>query len=110
MALGLMCGRRELLRLVRPQRQFHSVAGPRQWSRKALTAGLQFPAGRCCGRPHYVLLAAPGPRGLSTSAISFAEAQVRGPLTAVASPVAEHRLQTRRLSNHGSQAQPLRGM
>ena len=35
---------------------------------------------------------------------------VRGPLTAVASPVAEHRLRTRRLSGHGSRAQPLRGM
>ena len=32
---------------------------------------------------------------------------IRGPLTAVASPVAEHRLQMRRLSGHGSQAQPL---
>ena len=35
---------------------------------------------------------------------------VRGPLTIVASLVAEHRLQTRRLSNCGSRAQPLRGM
>ena len=35
---------------------------------------------------------------------------VRGPLAAVASPVAEHRLRTRRLSGHGSRAQPLRGM
>ena len=35
---------------------------------------------------------------------------VRGPLTIAASPVAEHRLQTRRLSNCGSRAQPLRGM
>ena len=35
---------------------------------------------------------------------------VRGPLTVVASLVAEHRLQTRRLSNCGSQAQLLRGM
>ena len=35
---------------------------------------------------------------------------VRGPLTVVASPVAEHRLLTRRLSSHGSRAQPLRGM
>ena len=35
---------------------------------------------------------------------------VRGPLTTAASPVADHRLQTRRLSNCGSQAQPLRGM
>ena len=35
---------------------------------------------------------------------------VRGPLTIVASLVAEHRLQTRMLSNCGSQAQLLRGM
>ena len=34
---------------------------------------------------------------------------VRRPLTIVASPVAEHRLQTRRLSNCGSRAQLLRG-
>ena len=32
---------------------------------------------------------------------------VHGPLTIPASPVAEHRLQTRRLSNRGSQAQLL---
>ena len=35
---------------------------------------------------------------------------VRGPLTIAASLVAEHRLQTRRLSNCGSRAEPLRGM
>ena len=35
---------------------------------------------------------------------------VRGPLTIAASLVAEHRLQTRRLSDCGSQAQLLRGM
>ena len=35
---------------------------------------------------------------------------VRGPLTIVASPVAEHRLQTCRLSSCGSRAQLLRGM
>ena len=35
---------------------------------------------------------------------------VRGPLTVAASLVAEHKLQTRRLSSCGSQAQPLRGM
>ena len=34
---------------------------------------------------------------------------VRGPLTIAASLVVEHRLQTRRLSNCGSRAQPLRG-
>ena len=34
---------------------------------------------------------------------------VRWPLTVVTSPIAEHRLQTRRLSGHGSRAQPLRG-
>ena len=35
---------------------------------------------------------------------------VRWPLTITASPVAEHRLQTRRLSSCGSRAQLLRGM
>ena len=35
---------------------------------------------------------------------------VRGPLTIAASLVAEHRLQSRRPSNCGSRAQPLRGM
>ena len=35
---------------------------------------------------------------------------VCGPLTVVASPVAEHRLQRRRLSSCGSRAQPLCGM
>ena len=35
---------------------------------------------------------------------------VRGPLTIAASLVAEHRLQTRRLSNCGSRAQSLRSM
>ena len=35
---------------------------------------------------------------------------VRGPLTTAASVVAEHRLQTRRLSNCGSRAQSLHGM
>ena len=34
----------------------------------------------------------------------------RGPLTIAASPVAEHRLQTHRLSSCGSRAQLLRGM
>ena len=35
---------------------------------------------------------------------------VRGPLTVAASPVAEHRLQMRRLSSCGAQAWLLRGM
>ena len=35
---------------------------------------------------------------------------MRGPLTIAASPAAEHRLQTRRLSNCGSRAQLLCGM
>ena len=35
---------------------------------------------------------------------------MRGPLTTAAPPAAEHRLQTRRLSNCGSRAQLLRGM
>ena len=36
--------------------------------------------------------------------------EVHRPLIIAASLVAEHRLQTRRLSNCGSRAQPLRGM
>ena len=56
--------------------------------------------------------------GLRLSAMAFSSCgkqgppfiTVRGPLTIAASPVAEHRLQTRRLSNCGSRAQPLRGM
>ena len=35
---------------------------------------------------------------------------VRGPLTAVAPPIVEHRLRTHRLSSHGPRAQPLHGM
>ena len=35
---------------------------------------------------------------------------VRGPLTVMASPVAEHSLGTHRLSGHGSRVQSLRGM
>nr|KAF6393153.1 OXA1L mitochondrial inner membrane protein [Pipistrellus kuhlii] len=86
MAGVLQCGRRELLRLLWSQRQFHSVAGPSQWPRKPLAAGFAFPAGRCGGRPHYALLAAPSPRGLSVSAIAFAEAQVQAPPVIPATP------------------------
>ncbi|KAM8783672.1 mitochondrial inner membrane protein OXA1L [Rhynchonycteris naso] len=86
MAVVLMCGRRELLRLLRPPRQFHSVAGPSQWPLKPLAAAFRFPAGRCCGRPHYVLLAAPGPRAFSISAVPFAEAQVQAPPVIPATP------------------------
>ena len=52
-------------------------------------------------------------RGLSLVAASGGHSlliAVRGPLTIAASLVAEHRLQTRRLSNYGSRAQLLRGM
>ncbi|XP_006835521.1 PREDICTED: mitochondrial inner membrane protein OXA1L-like [Chrysochloris asiatica] len=77
MAMGLMCGRRELQLLLRFQRKFHSVSGPWYSPRKPLTAArLLFPAGQSCGRPHYVFLKV-GPRCISTSAISFAEAQVQ---------------------------------
>ena len=50
-------------------------------------------------------------RGLSPVAASggHSSSQCAGPLTVAASLVAEHRLQTRRLSNCGSRAQPLRG-
>ncbi|XP_025726143.2 mitochondrial inner membrane protein OXA1L [Callorhinus ursinus] len=86
MAMSLMCGRRELLRLLRPQRQFHSASGPSHWPRKPMTSGLLFPTGRCCERPHSVLLAGPGPRGLSTSVILFAESQVQAPPVIPATP------------------------
>ncbi|XP_045697064.1 mitochondrial inner membrane protein OXA1L isoform X2 [Phyllostomus hastatus] len=86
MAVVFLCGRRELLRLLRPQRQFHSVAGPSQLPRKPRTVGVLFPVGWCCGRPRYALLAAPCPRGFSISAISFAEAQVQAPPVIPATP------------------------
>ncbi|XP_003420979.1 mitochondrial inner membrane protein OXA1L [Loxodonta africana] len=77
MAMRLMCERRELILLLRYQRQCHSIAGISPWPRRPLTARLLFPAGQSCRRPHYVLLGVVGPRCLSTSAISFAEAQVQ---------------------------------
>nr|XP_012321896.1 mitochondrial inner membrane protein OXA1L [Aotus nancymaae] len=86
MAMRLMCGRREILRLLQPGRQVHSVSGPSQWLRKPLTARLLFPAAPCCRSPHYLFLAAPGPRSLSTSAISFAEVQVQAPPVVPATP------------------------
>ncbi|KAI4059974.1 OXA1L mitochondrial inner membrane protein [Homo sapiens] len=66
--------------------QVHSVAGPSQWLGKPLTTRLLFPAAPCCCRPHYLFLAASGPRSLSTSAISFAEVQVQAPPVVAATP------------------------
>ncbi|XP_037358923.1 mitochondrial inner membrane protein OXA1L isoform X1 [Talpa occidentalis] len=86
MALRLMYQPRELLRRLRPGHRFHSVAGLSHWPRKPPAACLLFPAGQCPGRPRYALLVAPGPRGLSTSAISFAEAQVQAPPAVPATP------------------------
>ena len=48
--------------------------------------------------------------GLRFCARAFSSCGKRGPLTIVAFPVAEHRLQTCRLSNCDSRAQLLRGM
>ena len=48
--------------------------------------------------------------GLRFCARAFSSCGKQGPLTIAASLVAEHRLQTRRLSNCGSRAQLLRGM
>ena len=53
-----------------------------------------------CGKRGPLFIAVRGPLFIA----------VRGPLTIAASPAAEHRLQTRRLSNCGSRAQLLRGM
>ena len=59
-----------------------------------------YPSGQCCNCHS----------GCICGASIFFFFVVRGPLTVVASPVAEYRLRTRRLSGHGSRAQPLRGM
>ncbi|XP_055989714.1 mitochondrial inner membrane protein OXA1L [Sorex fumeus] len=83
MAMGLMCGRRELVRLLRPQRQFHRVAGLSHWPRPPPDAGLLLPS----GRPHHGLLAAIGPRCLSTSAVAFAEIQAQAPPVIPAAPL-----------------------
>ena len=48
--------------------------------------------------------------GFHFCARAFSSCGKRGPLTITASLVAEHRLQTRRLSSCGSRAQLLRGM
>ena len=48
--------------------------------------------------------------GLHFCARAFFSCSERGPLTVAASLAAEHRLQTRRLSSCGSQAQLLHGM
>ena len=63
----------------------------------------------------YLFLAALGPSFCERAFCSCGKQgppfiAVRGPLTIVASLIAEHRLQTRRLSNCGSRAQLLRGM
>ncbi|XP_013365907.1 PREDICTED: mitochondrial inner membrane protein OXA1L isoform X1 [Chinchilla lanigera] len=86
MAVVFMCGRRELFRLLRPQRQLHSVAGRSQWPPKVLASRARIPVGRSCGRPPCVLLAASSPRCLSTSAVSFTEAQVQASPVLPATP------------------------
>ena len=53
-----------------------------------------------CGKRGPLFIAVRGPLFIA----------VRGPLSIAAPPAAGHRLQTRRLSNRGSRAQPLRGM
>ena len=63
----------------------------------------------------YLFMAVLGPRFCARAFSSWGERGplfivVHGPLTIMASLVAEHRLQTRRLSSCGSRAQLLRGM
>ena len=60
-------------------------------------------------------MAVPGPRFCARALSSCGKwgpllIAMHGPLTIAASLVAEHRLQTRRLSSRGSRAQSLRGM
>ncbi|XP_041490060.1 mitochondrial inner membrane protein OXA1L [Microtus oregoni] len=82
MAMSLVCGRRQLLRLLWPQRSFHSVAG----SLKPLATELLVAARLGSGRPHSALLTALSPRCISTSATFFAEAQVQAPPVVPATP------------------------
>ena len=63
----------------------------------------------------YLFMAVLGPRFCARALSSRGKRgplpiAVHGPPTVAASLVVEHRLQTRRLSNCGSRAQPLRGM
>uniref|UniRef100_G3WFP3 OXA1L mitochondrial inner membrane protein n=1 Tax=Sarcophilus harrisii TaxID=9305 RepID=G3WFP3_SARHA len=76
MAARRMCGNPELLRLFRPQRQFHSISlhshrlhGP-HW--KQPSGPRLFPAKQSC-----LCLLGPGPRCLSTSTALLAESQVQ---------------------------------
>ena len=60
-------------------------------------------------------MAVPGPRFCARALSSCGKwgpllIAMHGPLTIAASLVAEHKLQTRRLSSRGSRAQSLRGM
>ncbi|KAL6051793.1 hypothetical protein STEG23_032066 [Scotinomys teguina] len=73
--MSLVCGRRQLLHLLRPQRSFHGAAG----TLKPLTAELLVAARLGSRRPHCALLTALSPRCISTSATFFAEAQVQAP-------------------------------
>ncbi|XP_055471607.1 mitochondrial inner membrane protein OXA1L [Psammomys obesus] len=84
MALTLVCGRPLLLRFLRPQRSFHSVAG----SLKPLAAEVLVAARPGSGRTRYALLAALSPRCISTSATVSAEAQAPPPLPATSIPAA----------------------
>ncbi|KAM4853395.1 mitochondrial inner membrane protein OXA1L [Thomomys bottae] len=87
MAMGWLCGRRELLRLLRPPQRPRRVAWASLWPQKALTAQLLAPAGPGCGRPPYALLSAFSPRCFSTSAVSLAEAQIQTPAASAAPAV-----------------------
>ena len=61
-----------------------------------------------CGKRGPLLIAVRGPLFIAVRGPLFIA--VRGPPTIAAPLAAEHRLHTRRLSNCGSRAQPLRGM
>ena len=61
-----------------------------------------------CGKRGPLFIAVRGPLFIAVRGPLFIA--VRGPLSIAAPPVTGHRLQTRRLSNCGSRAQPLRGM
>lgn len=74
--MGLLCGRRELGRLLRAQRQFHHITGLSPGTRQ----NHRHPR-------HALLTVLGGPRCLSTSVVWFAEAQVQAPPVIPATPL-----------------------
>ncbi|XP_051836393.1 mitochondrial inner membrane protein OXA1L [Antechinus flavipes] len=81
MAARRMCGNPEVLRLFRPQRQFHSISWRSYWLHgphwKQPSGTCLFPAKQRWKVSTFVHKLGPGPRCLSTSSALLAESQVQ---------------------------------